>query len=790
MRIFPSKPPFPPRLRARWNEQDLWPAWWVDCPSAGDPPFVSAYRLKTKFPSPEKVRIHVSADERYILFLDETRLGRGPERGDPLHWFYESYELEIPAGEHVLWAIVWSLGERSAEAQMSVEPGFLLAAEGKHLSILSTGLAEWEACLLPGWDFLDPHPAHWRGDRFRVSAPFPTLESLSQFTWQPVRRVFRAAERIVDWTVHNRRRIRPASLPPMLSRMHGPGRVRLVASPRTDERESVRKIRLRENRRIPKDWQAFSQGQEEILIPAHSKCRVIFDLENYLTAYPELTVSGGTGALIRLGWEEACRAAPDPGNFTKEHRDEIEGKYFTGIADEFLPDGSSRARYAPLWWQAGRYLELLVSTKDEPLTLHSLTLEETRYPLEMASTFRSGEARLDGCLPLLVRGMQADSNETFFDSPYYEELQYIGDVRLESLCTYSMSRDDRLPRKAMSLYDSSRRPDGFLQSRYPCRIPQVIAPFSLWWVGMLWDYAHWRDDPAFVRSLLPGMRATLEAFRRCIGGDGLLHAPEGWNIMDWVPAWDLSAGVPPEGVRGVSGLLNWQLVYALSLAAQLERELGEPEYQALYERWSVQLASAAHAAFWDEKRGLLADDRQHRFFSEHTQSMAVLSTRLDAFSLARIADGLRKEKMQRATYYFSHYLIEAYRLLGREDLIYTQLVRWHTDMVLNGLKTPLEMLDPSRSDCHAWSSHPLYHYFATVLGIRPAGIGFRTIEISPLLGELEWAEGTLIHPAGEIHVMFRRSGKRLSGEIEIPENVEGKVNLNGEAQSFWGKIIF
>ena len=37
-----------------------------------------------------------------------------------------------------------------------------------------------------------------------------------------------------------------------------------------------------------------------------------------------------------------------------------------------------------------------------------------------------------------------------------------------------------------------------------------------------------------------------------------------------------------------------------------------------------------------------------------------------------------------------------------------------------GCKTMLEMPEPSRSDCHAWAAHPVYHYLASILGIRPA----------------------------------------------------------------------
>ncbi|NJM06599.1 hypothetical protein HC891_11040 [Candidatus Gracilibacteria bacterium] len=157
-------------------------------------------------------------------------------------------------------------------------------------------------------------------------------------------------------------------------------------------------------------------------------------------------------------------------------------------------------------------------------------------------------------------------------------MQYVGDTRLECLVTYVLSRDDRLPRKALRLFDASRLTSGLTQSRYPSRLRQIIPPFSLWWVCMLHDYLFWRDDTAFVRALLPGQRAVLDAFSALRGADGLVRSPQGWNYIDWVASWPW--GEPPGAKPGaVCGPLNWQYVYALRRAAEVEAALGEPSWR-------------------------------------------------------------------------------------------------------------------------------------------------------------------------------------------------------------------
>src|SRR5262245_9337715 len=98
-----------PRMHKPFDSLSADPVHWISLPAPVRPPVVAAYRLRLQLTAPLRTRIHVSADQRYILFVDGVRRGRGPERGDKLHWFYQSYDLELAPGAHTLVAQVWSL---------------------------------------------------------------------------------------------------------------------------------------------------------------------------------------------------------------------------------------------------------------------------------------------------------------------------------------------------------------------------------------------------------------------------------------------------------------------------------------------------------------------------------------------------------------------------------------------------------------------------------------------------------------------------------------------------------
>lgn len=778
MRVLIDRDPYTSHCRGKhWAQQGIWPCRWIGPGDAATPPFVAAYRRGFSLDHDETIRVHVTADERYELFLDGVRVGRGPERGDRFNWFYETYDFQIPRGRHVFVARVWSLGDRAPYAQMSLRPGFLFSPEGRFIGQLGTGVAAWDTRRLEGVSFVDPTPAWGTGANVEIDAArFPWgFEKGEGDGWVPATVLHEGRDARVANEVPPIHLLRPALLPAMMEREIRVGTVRFVSAPPSADTQPV-PIRGADHLASEAErWNILATGAS-ITIPAYTRRRVIIDLDDYYCAYPEVTVSGGRGGLVVLRWAESLFENVEKS--VKGNRNEIDGKFFWGVGDTFRPDGGPGRRFETLWWQAGRYLELDVETTDESLTIDRLALRETRYPLEMESRFQADDDRFNRVIPIAVRGLQMCSHETYMDCPYYEQLMYVGDTRLEVLTTYAISRDDRLPRKALRTFDSSRTLSGLTRSRYPSRVHQDIPPFSLWWVAMVHDFAGWRGDAAFVKSLLPGVRAVLDAYLGFMNADGLIQAPNGWNFMDWVPTWD--GGVPPEGELGVNSLINWQMVYALKAAAELEEWLDEPELAARDRRLAAELAERVTATFWDDARQLFADDPAKQAFSEHSQCLAILAGELAPKMEVQIGRALvRDPDLARTTIYFTHYLFEAYGKLGLMDAFFSRMSLWF-DLARYGFKTTFETPEPSRSDCHAWGAHPLFHYFATILGIRPVALGGRQWRIRPQLGPLTTARGTLVHPQGDIDVDLRREGNSIKAAVTWPQTLEGTFTWNGQ----------
>jgi hypothetical protein len=426
-----------------------------------------------------------------------------------------------------------------------------------------------------------------------------------------------------------------------------------------------------------------------------------------------------------------------------------------------------------------------IQTKDEPLTINDFYGRFTAYPFKENAAFSSSDASLKNIWDVGWRTARLCANETYFDCPYYEQLQYVGDTRIQALISLYVSGDDRLMRNTITAFDDSRVAEGLTQSRYPCSSMQIIPPYSLFWVAMVHDYWMHRDDPQFVKSYLPGIDSVLNWHEKYIGANGTLGATPWWNFVDWAWPWDKNkgiGGVPAGAEQGQSSILTLQYVYALNYAAQLNDNLGRKYFADHYRRLADSLKKSTYKLCWDNKRGLLADTPDKKIFSQHANVLAVLVDLVPVKEQKKLMEKVNSEKgLTQCTFYYRFYLVRAIDKVGFGDRYIEMLQPWR-DMLKMGLTTFAEGPEPTRSDCHAWSASPNYDLLATVCGIEPAEPGFKSVRIEPHLGPLTWVEGKMPHPLGEIKVRFERIGKTgVKGSITLPEGLKGKFLWNGKS---------
>jgi alpha-L-rhamnosidase len=520
---------------------------------------------------------------------------------------------------------------------------------------------------------------------------------------------------------------------------------------------------------------------QPVTIAANRHVHLLLDRKTLTTAYPQLTASGGKGASIRLTYSEALYDAKQQ----KGDRNEVGDRQALGMNDLFLPDGGARRTFEPLWWRVWRYLDLDIQTAGEPLTLDALQAEYTAYPFTERASFTSQDPELAQIWDVSWRTAQLDAHETYMDTPYWEQLQYVGDTRIQALISYVLSGDDRLAKQALASFDVSRIPEGLTQSRYPTSQPQMIPTFSLIWIGMLHDYWMYRPDVSVVKANLPGTRTVLEWFSRYEQPDGLLQKLPWWSFIDWVSRGEL----PTYDAQGESCTTTLEYLGALDDAAELEKAVGDPD-RAAQERLRAQhVRTGLYAKCWDAKRKLLADSPAHSAFSQQSNVLAVLFDvipREEQQEVLRqvmeIAPGTTPGGVLSCSYYFRFYLARALDHAGMGDAYLSTLKPWRDLLALHFSTWP-ETPGVTRSDSHAWSAHPAYDLLTVVAGIEPASPGFASVKIAPHLGDLQQLAAEFPHPQGTIKLQLARQGAGLKGTITLPPRLEGRFVWQGREEA-------
>lgn len=754
--------------------QNYWSARWIAAPGAPAQQY-GVFHFRKSFPLaevPARFVVHVSADQGYQLFVNGRPVSRGPARSDTWHWNFETVDLApfLSRGNNVLAAVVWHGGENAPYAQMSFQTGFLLQGDGDAEALVNTDTS-WRVLQNLAYS---PEPLDMArlqtyivvGDGERIDgAAYPWGWEQPRFddrNWPKARALWYGAKPRGLGSDGNWMLV-PREIPPMEVRF-----------------ERLAHVRRAEGVAVTDD---FLKGESPLIIPPGTRATILLDQGHLTNAFPQLIANQGKDATITLTYAEAMIDSKRE----KGNRNEVEGKTILGKQDVFIADGGTNRRFSTLLFRTWRYVQLDIQTQNEALRLDDFYGMFTGYPFEEKAVFRSSDTTLQDIWKVGWRTARLCAQETYVDCPYYEQLQYTGDTRIQALISLYVSGDDRLMRKAITDFNHSRVPDGLTQSRYPCRDMQIIPTFSLFWVSMVHDYWMHRRDDVFVQSCMDGIRDVLKWHEDRLDPNTGMNGPlDWWNFVDWSWGWSNTehfGGVPDGARNGGSAILSLQYAYTLQQAAEIFRHFDTDSPEAF--AWSKRAAAIAGATeknCWDNSRNLLADTPEKKAFSQHANIWAVLTDAIPKSEQAALLQRIMTDgNIRQATYYFKFYLFEALKKTGSGDAFLPQLAPWR-QMLANGLSTFAENPEPVRSDCHAWSASPVYQFLSTVCGIKPGAPGFRTVRIEPFLGNLGFAEGEMPHPAGKISVRLQKTASGgLFADVELPAGITGMLIWNDKA---------
>jgi len=365
--------------------QRPWNAQWIAAQGDNGKTYGVFYFRKTLdlAAKPVKFLVHLSADNRYKLYVNGTLVSLGPARGDTYYWNYETVDLApyLSAGKNLVAALVWNEGQYSPAAQISVRTGFILQGNSPAEEILNTndswkGMHDVGHQPIPGYFF-----AASKGEMVDMNQAVKgdwTALDFDDSTWQSASKLgdgkLKGTAWGIDWALV------PSTLP---------------------AREMIyqRLVKLRKANGVSVPAM-FPQAKSTITIPANTSVSLLLDQTFLTNAFVTLNVSGGKDAGISIGYAESLYKKGTKG-VEKGNRNEIEGKEFVGRIDSLIADGSKGQSFTTLNFRTYRYIRLFVKTKDVPLVIDDLYGTFTGYPFKRTSNLTTDNTEMKKMLPAM-----------------------------------------------------------------------------------------------------------------------------------------------------------------------------------------------------------------------------------------------------------------------------------------------------------------------------------------------------------------------------------------------------
>ncbi|MBR7156202.1 MAG: hypothetical protein IKD22_05150 [Lentisphaeria bacterium] len=380
-----------------------------------------------------------------------------------------------------------------------------------------------------------------------------------------------------------------------------------------------------------------------------------------------------------------------------------------------------------------------------------ISARETVYPMDVRGKFVSNDPQLNKLWEISVNSQIRCMCDAYVDGPWRECAQWWGDALVQARNTIALTDDLSLLVRGERQFAQQQAPEGLTYGVAPALAPRCVLPdYCAIFMASCHVYYRHTGSLSLYHEVYDRLVTILDYFDRqsC---DGLMKQDKRfWLFVDWCPELDKEEAY------------NLIAVYGIDKLAELARLAGD---QALAKRCKTVADRIASCVTLKNP-------------SPHAAAMAVLTgrfagehERLKNEVLLPLFRAGRKFDRQPSPY-FMFFVFEAAKLLGCRAEVIACIREWWQSFVDGGLDTTpekwLEVSSAGTSRCHAWSAHVPEHFEEILLGIRQTGVNWSEVEFDPLVLPGFKCEGVVPTPRGDIFVSID-DGKFT---VTLPESIK------------------
>jgi hypothetical protein len=381
--------------------------------------------------------------------------------------------------------------------------------------------------------------------------------------------------------------------------------------------------------------------------------------------------------------------------------------------------------------------------------------------------FRCSDSLINRIYDVSKYTLALNTREFFIDGIKRDRWVWSGDAYQSYLMNYYLYFDSPTVERTMAALRGKDPVTGHINT---------IMDYTFYWFLGIYDYYLYTGDKTFIQQYYPRMQSLMAYVLGRRNKDGLLQGlPGDWIFIDW------AAGLSKKGEVSFEQLLFARSLETMALCAELaDDQQGKESYATLAKDMKAKLFSL----YWNDAKNAFVHSRVGGAQTDNVTRYAnMFGIFFNYFTDVQKQDVkqhvLLNDNVQKITTpYMRFYELEALCAMGEQAYVLQEMRDYWGGMLKLGATSFWEEYNPEKkgaehyamygrefgkSLCHAWGASPIYLLGKYYLGVKPTTAGYATYEIQPSLGGLQWMEGKVPTPKGDIELHISRTSVTVKG---------------------------
>lgn len=401
------------------------------------------------------------------------------------------------------------------------------------------------------------------------------------------------------------------------------------------------------------------------------------------------------------------------------------------------------------------------------VSVESLSMDYEYLPEATPGRFRCNDELINKMWEIGEYTMQLTTREFFIDGIKRDRWVWSGDAAQSYLMNYYLFNDNECVKRTIWLLAGKAPISSHINT---------IMDYTFYWFNSIADYYLYSGDKAFLAQIYPSMINMMDYVLGRTDSEGMVQGLSGdWVFVDWA-----DKPMDKNGQLAFEQVLFCQALKAMATVARtIEKTEDADKYQALADKLEAKLIPC----FWNEEKQALVHNRvngqQSQEVFRYANMFAIMYNFLDKEKKDAVVKSVifNDEVLKITTPYMRFYELEALCMLGKQDQVMKEMKDYWGGMLAKGATSFWEKYIPEeegrdilsmygrpygKSLCHAWGASPIYLLGRYYMGVQPTQAGYATWEARPVLSDMEWMEGSIPTPYGEIILKMDREHLSIS----------------------------